>query len=209
MDAFTVVSIAVLATGLFLFYRMTQKNKQKSSGRANTKSPWSINWSYGFPTSPKMLGDNHWRIDFPVGSANTLHYVQKYQKLPALIEGNTITALIRITGGKFIPIEAPDRPAVVSLIIQRKGDNGRSSGYRYYSFASIPMVDGEHILSAKLDTKNFGDVLSDTGEETFKKVLKEAESVGLLFGWDSGRGHGVYTDGNSIGVSSVELLALN
>ena len=184
------ILLVLIAAGIFLYAR---RKKRPSAGAVNG---WKINWSYGLPAAPTPQG-NGWVIDVPTGAS--LHYVQRYGG--SLREGQTLTLRLRVTG-HFI---APEfgRPANASILLQRKGDSGRESGYRYCSRATIPLTEGEHSLTVTVDAAHFADVLTETG--ALGRVLAALESVGVIFGSDGGRGHGV---GAPTG-ARVELLGLS
>ena len=183
------IAFVILAALAFVLAR------RKSRPSASAVNGWKINWSHGLPQAPTPQG-NGWVIDVQPGQS--LHYVQRY---PASVqEGQTLTARLRVSG-TFAGLE--EQAPCVSFIIQRKGDGMRSVGYRLFSFKSVPLTEGEHVLSATVTPAEFGDVLETIDHAAFLRVLSEAESIGLLFGSDSGRGHGVAGSGR------IELLSLS
>lgn len=189
MDITTLLLIVVILGALYYIFN-SQKKKRPSAGAVNG---WKINWSHGLPNAPTPKGQG-WVIDVPTGAS--LHYVQKYPA-PTLREGMVIRAHIRVTGN-FVGLEEP-KPTM-TLIIQRKGDGGRSPGYRLYSFKSVPLEAGEQVLFAMIRPVDFGDVLETISHDEFLRVLDEVESIGVMFGSQSGRGHGV------AGPGTVEML---
>lgn len=181
------IAFVVLAALAFLLAR---RKHRPSAGAVNG---WKINWSHGLPAAPTPQG-NGWAIDVPAGAS--LHYVQRYGG--TLREGQSLTLRLRVTG-QFIAPEFGNPPNA-SILLQRKGDSGREPGYRYCSLATIPLTEGEHSLTVTVDAAHFADVLTETGK--LGRVLAELESVGVMFGSDGGRGHGVTGSGR------VELLSL-
>ena len=182
--------LVAIAAAIFL---STQRKKRPSYGAVNG---WKINWSRGLPTAPTPQGQG-WAIDVPPGAS--LHYVQRYGG--SLREGQALNLRLRVTG-QFIAPEFGN-PANASILLQRKDDSGRESGYRYCSLATIPLTEGEHEMTVPVDAAHFKDVLTETGALT--KVLADLESVGVIFGSDGGRGHGVEAPNGG----RVELLRLS
>src|SRR5690606_25572027 len=98
---------------------------------APAASAWEIgplirgkNYSAGMPLHPNPF-DSGWYFDFPHpdASAGHVHYVTF--KPDSLRNASQIVVRYRIDaapGVQFIPQEHPDRPATVSVYLQRKGD---------------------------------------------------------------------------------------
>ena len=176
------------------------KQKKRPYYRASSK-PWSINNSVGLPDSPQMTGPNSWIITLPPDKPASLNYVQWYDH-PPIAEGQTITARIRVKGTFRFP-EYGTQPKM-TLLLHRKRSNLASPGYRYYSKATVPLTEGDHTLSVPVTPEHWGDVIAAPTPERFRLVLAELESIGVIFGGDGGRGHGVVGGG-----ASVELLGLS
>lgn len=191
MDASWILPVALLLAGIGLFAAAKRK-KRPSAGAVGG---WKINWSHGLPGAPTPKGSG-WVIELRGGAS--LHYVQNYGM--RVRAGQSLKVRMRITG---IIASLEPGPATMSIILQRKGDNGREPGYRYFSFVDMPLTEGEHTLSVVVDDKHFGDVLKDTN--VLPTVLAELESVGVMFGsGTNGRGHGVVGTNSAI----VELVSI-
>lgn len=188
----------VIAAGFGIFLAMHFWKKRKPYYRESMK-PWSINHSTGLPDSPQMTPTG-WIIDMPPDKPASLNYVQWY-KHPPIREGQTITARIRVKGEFRFP-EYGTQPKMTLLLHRRRG-NLISPGYRYFSKEAVPLIEGDHTLTVPLTPEHWGDVLAARTPEGFRLVLAELESIGLIFGGDGGRGHGVVGGG-----ASVELLGL-
>lgn len=161
------------------------------------------------PETPVEQGDG-WFFNFPITPTEHVHYVQNFDP-PSLIGPNKVaTFVFRVDGGGFVPQEFPYRTALVSALIQRSGDNwsarGEYASYRWFSKETVKLADGTFTLSVPLDVQKWGDVYGGKDPSLFQKTLKDAESIGLVFGSDGGRGHGVYaTDPSTFTLISFEV----
>lgn len=133
-----------------------------------------------------------------------VHYVTT--KVNSLSDASRIHIRYRIEarpGSKFIASEHPDRPATLSLYLQRRGDNwsakGRYETYRWYvvGHKMLPLVPGTHEVT--VDLKNDWTAVMGTTSKSnpaaFRDALANADEVGFVFGSAGGRGHGVYSTG--------------
>lgn len=161
------------------------------------------NYSQGMPLQPQPTRTG-WYFDFPVGSreAGHVHYVT-YR--PAPIRANSeLVVRYRVDakpGTRFVPQESPDRPALVSLYFQRRGDNwtakGRFDYYRWYAPNETihQITPGEHEFRIRLDDPRWFSVWGNSAgsnPEAFQAALADVDQIGILFGSDAGRGHGVF-----------------
>ncbi|MBY6216878.1 hypothetical protein [Qipengyuania aquimaris] len=172
-------------------------------------SDWEIgpeirgkNYSVGMP-AVMSAGQAGPAFDFPTGRHGQVKYVTKLTG--PLTNARSVTITYRIdssTGTRFIPTERPGAPAILSLYLQRRGDNwsgrGKYSAYRWYSAPekTVPLSPGRHTLTVDL----VDDWIPVTGGRTqdmrgFRSALQNAETVGFVLGWSGGRGHGVYATG--------------
>lgn len=181
-----------------------------SPAAAQDAASWEIgpiirgkNYSQGMPLRPQPTRTG-WSFDFPVGSreAGHVHYVT--------FRPGPVTARSRIVvryrvdarpGTRFVPQEAPDRPATVSLYFQRRGDSwsakGRFEHYRWYAPATTvqQIAPGEHRISIALDDPNWISVMGRTAGSNpgaIEAALADIDRIGLVFGSAEARGHGVY-----------------
>ena len=103
-------------------------------------------------------------------------------------------------GTRFVAHEHPDRPAIVSLYFQRRGDNwlaqGPYAGYRWYAASNnvLPVKPGTHQVTLRLNREDWKPVTRG-GEGGFEEAVRNAGRVGFTFGSEGGRGHGVYATG--------------
>lgn len=188
----------IIAAALFLIAGViyfTKKDEAKSrSGVPNHSSGWWINYSTGYPERPTTQGSG-FTFDFVVGPQAHIHYVQNYNP-PRLRLDDDLVIDFTIEGDGFVPVEYPEKPALVTVMIQRRGDNmgaqGEYASYRWFSNATIRMEPGRWKIAVPLDVSQWGDVFGGKDARLFKEALNDVSSVGILFGSAGGRGHGIY-----------------
>lgn len=196
MDSTLIIVVVLLVAAIALGSRSKKKKKPEPD-----KAGWHIgpdirgtNYSVGMPKQPQPIG-NGWRISFPTNPNHHVHYVQLFSP-PALVGRSEITARFSVTGGGFVPQEYPSKPALVSLLIQRKGDDwgglGAMQSYRWFSNLTVPLEAGEFEITVPLAVEAWGDIYGAKDPALFAAALREAENVAIIFGSDGGRGHGVY-----------------
>jgi hypothetical protein len=164
------------------------------------------NHSVGMPLQPIPAGRG-WYFDFPHPhlGAGHVHYVTFN---PGPIAGaSRIVVRYRVEaprGVRFLPREHPQEPATVSLFFQRRGDTWRGRGafeyFRWYAPPPTvrPLAPGEYEMSVSLNDPRWISVQgrpASTNPEAFRAALAETQSLGLVFGSPSARGHGVYSTG--------------
>ena len=186
MDILIVIALIVVALAIFL--KKKSKDKIKTTG-------WRNNYSPGMSDTPIPQGDG-WYFDFPTNPNSHVHYLQWFNP-PTLVGAKLISIQFSVTGGGFIPQEFPDgRPALVSLLLQRKGDNwsadAKTRSYRWYSSEATELASGEYQLTIPLDVSNWGDVYNGQDASLFTETLSKIDNIGIVFGSAGGRGHGVY-----------------
>ncbi len=176
------------------------------------------NYSQNMPLRPVPARDGV-RIDFPYPDrdAGHVHYVT-FPHGP-LAGKRRIVMRYRIDAApdaRFVPQEFPDRPAVLSLYFQQRGDRWTAKGkyetYRWYSPADavVPLTPGEHTVSIDLDDdwiSVYGKT-PDRKPQGFRDALARTARVGFTLGTErGGRGHGVFaTAPASLTVLSFEVL---
>lgn len=142
----------------------------------------------------------------PDGRDGHVHYLT--QPIGDLSQAREIIVRYRVEaarGTRFIAQETPDETATVSLFFQRGGDDwsgrGAYAGYRWYAphGTPVPLRPGTHTLRVPLSPA-WIDVNGQPASRqpaAFAKAREEAETVGILFGSNSRRGHGVYATGGA------------
>jgi hypothetical protein len=118
-------------------------------------------------------------------------------------------------GTKVRPIEGPDSPSMLGLIIQRRGDDWSAKGeketYRWFSpVIHSPIKAGEFEFTVRLNA-NWGAVLTSTAwtnPSAFDAAKRECGALGLTFGGGpTSRAHGVYAAGPAtFTILSFEVL---
>lgn len=181
----------VLVPAFALAYLLMRKRKPRSG--------WRIEYSHGFPAVPPPHNGG-WKIDFPADPRATLHYVMLYGRRELR---DSLTLRVRVEGGPFVAQEYPENPAKITLMLQRRGMKLAEPSHRFYSSAAIPLTPGEHTLTVPLTIEHWSDVFGGQDPGAFRAAL-EPEAIGVLFGSDGGRGHGVY----AVQGGSLTLLEL-
>lgn len=161
------------------------------------------NYSVGMPLRPAPAREG-WSFDFPASSrdAGHVHYVTFD---PGSLTGKRrIVVRYRVDaapGTRFVPQENPELPATVSLFVQRRGDNWTARGaydfFRWYAPSATvrQLAPGTHEMTVSLRDPDWGSVYGKpaaANSAAFDSALANASRVGLVFGSDAGRGHGVF-----------------
>ena len=164
------------------------------------------NYSVGMPLTPRPTR-NGWSFDFPNPDADAGHVHYVTFRNGSLAGKSSIILRYRIEGARgvrFAPQEQPEMPAKISLYFQQRGDTwtakGRYQYYRWYSPAQTmrAVAPGEYEMKVSLDDPRWISVLgqpSGKNTEAFVDAKRYAETVGIVFGSDAARGHGVYATG--------------
>lgn len=173
-------------------------------------SDWTIgpiirgrNYSRGMPLRPSPRAAGGWQVDLPQ-APRSIHYVT-FRHGP-LASKSRIVMRYRIEadpGVKIVPRTAPASPSMITLYIQRRGDDWSARGpyeaYRWFAnFATqSPVTPGDHVLIAPL-AGNWSAVQSSTARTNpaaFRAALTDADEVGFVLGGGDGLGHGVSATG--------------
>jgi hypothetical protein len=201
------------AKGLTVFATITPMLAMASSAFAQPTEQWQIgpvirgkNYSRGMPLQP--TGDEkHWHFDFPHSTAErgSVHYVTiRHGPLTGKSELIVRYKVEARPGARFVSSEFADLPGVVSLYFQRSNDNWTAKGrYQFYRwYAPAPSVQdlssGVHEIRVSLRDPAWISVMgkqSGMHPSEFGQALKNIERVGLVFGSQKGRGHGVFATG--------------
>ena len=171
------------------------------------------NSSIGLPTRPRPGPGGSVVFDFPTSAAGEVHAMTTAVR--PLAGARQITMRYRVSaapGTRFVPVEFSHEPGTVSLYFQRAGDSWRGRGYfefyRWYvpARAVIPLTPGEHSVTIRFDeawTSVQGKPNTRFPEE-YAAALDDTARVGLAFGSNSRRAHGLY----ATGPARFTLLAL-
>lgn len=160
-------------------------------------------YSRGMPLHPSPGPGSGWHLDLPQ-APGSVHYVTF--RHGTLAGRSRIVMRYRIEaapGARIVPRTAPALPSILTLYIQRAGDNWSGRGpyeaYRWYAtFArQSPISPGEHEIVAPLDA-NWTAVQTSSARSNpaaFRDALANAEQVGFVLGGGDGYGHGVQATG--------------
>ncbi len=161
------------------------------------------NYSQGMPLRPDPSPEG-WQFRFPAPDAQAGHVHYVTRDMPSLRGKSRIVLRYRVDaaeGARFVPQEFPDRPATVSLFLQRRDDTwtarGRFEHYRWYAPADSvqEIAPGVHRMTVSLDDPQWISVYGRTAAENraaFDAALADIARIGLVFGSSGGRGHGVF-----------------
>lgn len=159
----------------------------------------SATGSFTWPKAEKLK--SRWETPGP-------HYLTR----PTVgLVGRAIRARFIIDGdGLFFgSVGAQSDFAYVCLFFRAPGDNWEGiDGYRWWSELQTPLTVGANVISVPLDPALWVSVESKGTPEQFARALANAVEVGMTFGNDEGRGHGVSspTGGSSFTLISFEVL---
>ena len=168
--------------------------------------PWARgrNYSVGMPARPTPGPGNSLGMDFPLAGRGQVDALTT--AVGPLAGARQITMRYRIDaapGARFIPDEAPNEPATVSLYFQQAGDNwsarGKFASYRWYvpARAVVPLAPGEHTITvqfAEAWTNVYG-VSNRDVPDAYAAALQNTSRLGIAFGSLGLRSHGVYATG--------------
>jgi len=104
---------------------------------------------------------------------------------------------------RFVADESPNQTATVSLYFQQAGDNwsarGRYASYRWYVpvHAVVPLAPGVHTMTVRFDDTwtNVWGRPNSQDPEGYAAALANTSRIGLAFGSNGLRSHGVYATG--------------
>ena len=205
---FAAAALIATGTGIALAPTATAPAEAREPAAA---SEWIIgpvikgrNYSKNMPLHPTRTRQG-WSVAFPdPRQPGEIHYVTR--RVGSLADARRIVARYRIDaapGTRFVPQEYPDKTATVGLYFQRRGDNWQAKGpfdfFRWYAPASTvkALKPGVYEMSVDLDG-DWGSVYGKKAAQypaMFERALADVDNVGLTFGSDGGRGHGVYATG--------------
>jgi len=181
MNTALTVALAAVVAWMFLSHFVINRGLVVGPwirGRQHSKGywwPWLSRKGKGWSISLKPKGELHAVLDYSA-------------RIPA-----TATKLVwhyRAEISMAFPAEAPASVPLVSLVLQRKGDNwsakGKMASYRFYSPA-FPLETGEHIREIPLE--GWTNVWGKPVDMRF--AIANLSNLAVAFGHSSGRMHGV------------------
>jgi hypothetical protein len=129
------------------------------------------------------------------------------------IQGRSIRVSYTVTGdGKFFGSVGGQSDFVYLCVFFRviPGDNwGGIDGFRWWSETQFPITPGSHTIEVALSHPAWVSVMGKGTPDLFTNAMMTAGEIGVTFGNDEGRGHGVSSEtGNSAFVlESFEVVA--
>ncbi len=212
MKASTKLMIPVLALALGSAVVTPAATARPAPRNHAVASDWTIgpiirgrNYSRGMPLRPTPRPGGGWQVELPQ-APRSIHYVTF--RHGSLAGKSRIVMRYRIEadpGVRIVPRTAPASPSMITLYVQRRGDDWSARGpyeaYRWFaSFATqSPVIPGEHVLIAPL-SGNWTAVQSSTARTNpaaFRAALANADEVGFVLGGGEGLGHGVSATGRA------------
>jgi hypothetical protein len=162
------------------------------------------NYSHRMPLHPTPLARGGWAIDLPQapGSAHLVTF-----RHGSLAGKSRIVMRYRVEtapGARIVPKNYPTIPGLITPYFQRSGDNwsarGRFESYRWFAtFASQPLIPGEHVLVAPLNGLWTAVETSTarTNPAGFRDAVANADQVGFALGGGDGYSKGIYATGRA------------
>jgi hypothetical protein len=164
--------------------------------KSKPKTPWEFQYCKGMPDRPSVTKNEILRFDFPSGK-NSVHYLNMPRTSPIK---NSITMTYAIEASPDAVFDFADkkgtRPAMVTLWVQRKGDDmtakGKYSQYRWWGISSITDLSvGTFHISIDMDRAKWTSVFGPGDDAGFAGAMNNPQRVGMTFGGGGGLGHGV------------------
>lgn len=176
------IIIAIIAAAVFLLSR----SKSKKASPHPTR--WYFYGAKGITGSPEPYGTG-FAFDLPRSATDHPRYVIG-PPIP-LVAGKPLTMRYTITGGGFVALDHPEQTASTSLYIQGRGDIN-DPGTRWYSQQAMPLVAGSGEFAALLVPDKWINVNGQHDPGAFARAIGSPAYVGVVFGSENRRGHGVY-----------------
>lgn len=112
----------------------------------------------------------------------------------AITPGATVRIRYRVTGEGLYPAEAPGADPILTIMVQRYGDDWSAKGERvdyrqYVTATTLPLTPGEHDATITLAHPCCTNVYGQYG--ALDQTLAGAQRIWLAFGHWDGRMHGV------------------
>lgn len=161
---------------------------------------WGFSHSKGYPMRPQRLGKGWWVRFKPNGS---LHAVLDYGfRIPAGATKLVLSYTAEIH--HVTPTENPGAAPLVSLVLQRRGDDwtgkGAKASYRLYSPA-FPLKSG--VFTATIQLAGWTNVWGQPAD--IAPVIADLSNLAVAFGHSAGRMHGVSGAG-TFTLTSLEAI---
>lgn len=196
MSDVILIGLIIAALAALLLYRLGFLKKREP------KTGWSIgpifegrNYSTGMPARPTPLAGGVWTVTINPGAE--LDGIT----MPRGPISGAIKLRYRVTGTGLAPFvkpnEQPDGPAMLTLYMEKAGDNGYIETNRWYTIVPLSLEPGEYDLTVPfaLDVwDDMGGAWASSLPDQFAATLADSGRIGMGFGWRGGRMHGVKTE---------------
>ena len=177
--------------GLAAYVHFKKKAKKGTGPLAVDPRGWRIEHSEGLLAEPAVQGMG-WMVDIPMEGEGFLGAVKWYDGKPNVRVGGTLVLKCRVVGSGAVPREFPEKQARITVILQRRGDNGMMPEYRWYSAQTVDLVDGMYEIEVPINAKNMRGILGSHDEAAFQATVDNLWNIQIGFGSAGGAAHSVH-----------------
>lgn len=151
-------------------------------------------WVIEHPTPGRSLGNVPFTI--PLSQTQSVNYVNR--PIADLSGVHRVTLKVRFEG---VAHAKNGNPAVLSLYLQRLGDNwdcAAHASYRFYSLHTLLLTPGDLTLSSELVSGHWKNCIGQHHQDGFAGLLSQPGRIGFVLGdpTTGNTGHGILGSGS-------------
>jgi len=157
---------------------------------------WTFRYSPGVLEHPTLANGGGWQFDFP--AQDGVHYLTTPLTVNLLIR-QAIKVTTQIIGSDPVFMWHPDScfgsPAKARIMVERQGDDLRSSSGRWWADIPITLEVGEMTVIAPIKPEHWSNVNGVFGTEDlvgFTDAMEHSGFIGLTYGGGCFFGHGAW-----------------